>query len=89
MAKQVPWNKIIVERFIELAMLEGTLSEKILRMRVAGWTIRRQALEFNVSESTVHRIVADLKKIYDNVQKYDPVLPKRKASKTELYMDEN
>lgn len=43
MAKQVPWNKIIVERFIELAMLEGTLSEKILRTRVAGWTIRRQA----------------------------------------------
>lgn len=89
MAKQVPWNKIIMEHFIDLAMIEGTVSEKILRTRVAGWTIRRQASEFNMSESSVHRIIADLKKTYDNVQQYDPVLPKRKTTKAERHAKGN
>lgn len=86
MAKQVPWNKIIVETFIEDAMLTKD-EEWILRTRVAGWTITQQAQYMNTSESTINRIVAELKNKYDNVAKYNPLLPPRKSSAKELYMD--
>lgn len=88
MAKQVPWNKIILERFIELALLTKD-EEKIMRTRVAGWTRKEQASKFDISISTVDDIIKRLKQKYDAVQPYDPILPPRKKSKEELYMDEN
>lgn len=84
--KEVPWNKVIVEEFVTLAMLTKE-EEMILRTRVAGWTITKQAMEFGMSPSTVSRIVARLKKKYDAVQKYSVLLPPRKASKVEDYLD--
>lgn len=78
MAHQVPWNKYIVERFEELAMLTDE-ERMVLRTRVAGWSITKQALELNLSPATVSRIIKRLKTKYDNVQKYDPLLPPRKA----------
>lgn len=86
MAKQVPWNKIILERFIELASLTE-IEERIIRTRVAGWTITKQSLKFNLSVATVNNIIKRLKVKYDNVQKYDPILPPRKFSVKETYMD--
>lgn len=86
MAKQVPWNKIILERFIELAMLDKD-EEMIMRTRVAGWSVTKQAMELGMSESTVHRMIKRLKVKYDNVQKYDPILPPRKTSAEETWMD--
>lgn len=88
MAKQVPWNKIIVEEFITLAMLSKD-EEKILRTRVQGWTITEQALTFGMSTTTVSRIVKRLKKKYDRVQPYSVILPPRKRSAAEVYMDRN
>lgn len=86
MSKQVPWNKVIVERFIELAMLNDE-EQEILRTRVAGWTITEQSIKLNMSESKVNKIIARLKVKYDNVQKYDVILPPRKFSAKETYMD--
>lgn len=86
MSKQVPWNKIILERFIELAMLTDE-EEMIMRTRVAGWTITKQSLELNMSESKINKIISRLKRKYDLVQKYDPLLPPRKSSVEETYMD--
>lgn len=86
MAHQVPWNKIILERFIELGALTD-IEEQIMRTRVAGWTITKQAITFGLSEPTVNRIIKRLKIKYDNVQKYDPLLPPRKFSAKETYMD--
>lgn len=86
MAKQVPWTKIIVETFIE----EGMLSEDeqmILRTRAAGWSRTKQAAELGMSLSSVDRIIARLKVKYDHVQKYNPLLPPRKYSAEETYMD--
>lgn len=86
MSKQVPWNKIIVETFIE----EGMLSEEeqmILRTRAAGWTRTRQAMELGMSLASVDRIIKRLKVKYDNCQKYSPLLPPRKYSAEETYMD--
>ena len=88
MAKQVPWNKVILERFIELAILTKD-EEAIMRTRVAGWTRTEQANKLDMSISTVDKHIAELKRKYDEVQKYDPILPPRKSSKQELYQDEN
>lgn len=86
MTKQVIWSKVILERFIE----EGNLTkeeEEIMRTRVAGWTITRQSIELGMSISKISKIIARIKKKYDIVQKYDPILPPRKESAKELYMD--
>ena len=86
MSKQVPWNKIILERFIELAMLTED-EEAVMRTRVAGWSRTKQSLEMGLSLSTIDRLIASCKEKYDNVQKYDPILPPRKPSKQEEWMD--
>lgn len=88
MSKQVPWNKYIVERFIELAMLNEE-EEMILRTRVMGWTITKQSMEFGMSISKINKIIALLKKKYDKIEKYDTSLPPRKFSAKEIYMDNN
>jgi hypothetical protein len=42
-----------------------------------------------MSESNIKKIIARLKKKYDNAEKYSAILPPRKQSEKELYMDEN
>lgn len=86
MAHQVPWNKIIVETFIEEAMLSKE-EEMILRTRVKGWSRTKQSLELGMSISSVDKIIATLKVKYDNVAKYNPLLPPRKFSAEETWMD--
>lgn len=86
MSKQVPWNKIIAEEFISIASLSKT-EEEILRTRIAGWTITQQAMTFGMSESSVNRIVKRLKVKYDQVQPYSVLLPPRKFSAEETYLD--
>lgn len=86
MARQVPWNKIILEEFISLAMLTKD-EEEVMRTRVAGWTRTQQSLKLGMSLATVDRIIKRLKVKYDNVQKYSPLLPPRKESAEETYMD--
>lgn len=85
-SKQVPWNKYIVERFIELALLSDE-EQMILRTRAEGWTITQQSMRFNMSESKINKIIARLKAKYDQIEKYDPSLPPRKSSAKETYMD--
>lgn len=88
MAHQVAWTKVIVERFIESACL-SKLEEATLRMRATGYTNSEIAEALNISLSTVNRLIALLKRKYDNVQKYDALLPPRKFSAQELYQDEH
>lgn len=86
MARQVIWTKLIVEEFIHLAKLTED-EEMIMRTRADGWSITKQATTFNMSVSTVNRIIKRLKKKYDAVQPYSVMLPPRKFSVKELYMD--
>jgi DNA-binding NarL/FixJ family response regulator len=88
MSKQVPWNKVIVEEFISEAMLTQE-EEMILRTRVKGWSRTKQSIELGMSLSSVDKHIAMLKKKYDNVQKYDPLLPPRRMSAEETWMDNN
>ncbi len=86
MSKQVPWNKIILETFIEDAMLTKD-EEMIIRTRVAGWSRVEQSMKLGMSLATVDRIIKRLKVKYDNAQKFNPLLPPRKFSAEETYMD--
>lgn len=86
MAHQVPWNKIILEEFIKEAMLTKE-EEEIMRTRVAGWTRVEQSMKLGMSTQKVDRIIMRLKNKYDQVQRYNPILPPRKFSAKELYMD--
>lgn len=86
MAHQVIWTKLILQTFIQQANLTKE-QQMIMRTRAAGWTRVKQSLEFNMSLATIDRIIARLKKKYDDVQKYNPLLPPRKFSVQQLYMD--
>lgn len=88
MSKQVAWNKIILETFIA----EGCLTkdeEIIMRTRIAGWSRTKQSMELGLSLSSIDRLIKSCKLKYDNVQKYNPILPPRKESAKELWMDNN
>lgn len=88
MAKQVPWNKVLYNEFVEL----GSLSEiecKILETRMKGYTRSEQCDMLGISMSTLDRIISRLKIKYDNVQKHSDVLPPRRFSAKETYMDEH
>lgn len=86
MSHQVPWNKIILETFVEEAMLTKE-EEWIMRTRVAGWSRTKQAMELNMSTANVDKIIARLKKKYDKISKYNALLPPRKSSAKETWMD--
>lgn len=86
MTKQVPWNKFILETFIEQGCLTKE-EEMVIRTRVQGWTITQQAEKLNMSPDNINKIIARLKKKYDALQIYQPMLPPRKKSAKEVYMD--
>lgn len=85
-SKQVPWNKIILEEFVKLGGLTKE-EEIVIRTRVAGWTRVKQSIDLGMSLSTLDRIIRRLKVKYDMVQPYSPLLPPRKFSAEETYMD--
>lgn len=88
MTKQVPWNKFILETFISEASLTKD-EELVMRTRVAGWSKQEQAIKLGMSTSSIDRIIKSLKVKYDRLQKYDVMLPPRKKSAAETWMDEH
>lgn len=96
MSKEVPWTKIILETFleesginsrIELGDEKARILEGIMRTRVAGWNIVKQAESFNISVDTVNKYIRELKNLYDVTQKTSTILPVRKNSKKEDELD--
>lgn len=75
--KDIIWNKIILNEFIDLACLTE-MEEKILRTRIAGWSRVKQSMEFNMSVSTVDCIIHSINIKYDQVQPFSNILPKRR-----------
>ena len=86
MSHEVPWSKLILETFVEEAMLTKE-EEWVLRTRIAGWPRSKQAQELNMSLSTIDRTIKRLKEKYDRVEKANPLLPPRRESKEEEWMD--
>lgn len=75
--KDILWNKLMLNEFIDLACLTET-EEKILRTRIAGWSRVKQSMEFCMSVSTVDCIIRTINMKYDQVQPYSKLLPPRK-----------
>lgn len=83
MGTKIPWTKSMLEKFLEEALLTEE-EEKILRTRIAGWSIVRQSMEFGLSTATVSRIVNKIVNKYKILQpKFPDVFPPFKESKYE------
>lgn len=87
MSKQVPWNKVILEHFIDIAALTEE-EESVIRTRAAGWSRVKQSMELGISTATLDRIIKRLKVKYDNAARLDPILPPRKFTVSDTYKDE-
>lgn len=85
MAHEVKWTKLVLDEFIKEALLEGTIDEMIMRTRVKGWSREKQAQEFHMSIASIDKRISLLKKRYDEVAKYDPLLPPRKREPGEIF----
>ena len=83
MSRQVLWNRVVLEEFLRLANLTPD-EEKIMRTRLSGWTIQRQSMELGMSVSSVNRSIRHIKQVYDAVQPYSTILPKRVRCASEL-----
>lgn len=86
MAHGVTWTKTTLQRFIDEAMLNED-EIFIMENRVKGKPISWMASELNMSESNVHKMISKIKKKYDNVQAKDQLLPPRRSSEKETWMD--
>lgn len=93
MSKQVVWTKIVLETFLEesgindrikLGDEKAKILSQIMRTRASGWSITKQADEFNISIDTVNKYIRELKNLYDETQKYSIILPPRRLDPYEL-----
>ena len=72
---------------ISLGDEKARILEGIMRTRVAGWSVAKQAEEFHISVDTVNKYIRELKDLYDETQRYSVILPTRKSSKIEKELD--
>lgn len=87
MKSKVPWTKTMLEKFIEEALLTED-EERILRTRVAGWSIAKQSLELNMSASTVSRMVKSIRQKYLVMHsRFPDLFPVIKPSKYDNALD--
>lgn len=86
MAKEVSWNRIIYDEFVRFALLTD-FEKEVLKTRLQNKTIIEQSLLLHCSKSTIDRTIKKLKKKYDEVQPYSDILPKRRTSEKENYLD--
>ena len=75
--KDIVWNKILLEEFLSIATLTE-IEEKVLRSKLAGYTISQQADIFNMSVSSINRVLKSIDEKYDDAEKYSFILPYRK-----------
>lgn len=93
MRKEIPWTKAVVDTFleesginyrIELGDEKAIILEGLLKTRLAGWIISKQAIKYNISVDTVNKYIREIKDLYDQTQLLCSELPPRKKSKKEL-----
>lgn len=72
--EKVPWNRVILDEFIFLAMLTEE-EEKIVRARAARWSRVKMCHTFNMSLATLDRTIRALKDKYESVVAYSDKLP--------------
>lgn len=72
----IPWNKIILNDFISMACLSDD-ETAILKDWAAGKSVVSTAMSRNISTRQVDNYRNQIRKKYDAVQIYSPLLPKR------------
>lgn len=96
MGSGINWSKIVLETFLEesgindriaLGDEKARIQSGIIRTRIAGWTITKQAHEFHVSNETISQYIKEIKELYDATQLNSIILPKRVESKSEKELD--
>lgn len=63
MRPKVPWTKSMLEKFIEEGLLTED-EERVLRTRIAGWSIVKQSMEFGMSTASISRMIRGIKRKY-------------------------
>lgn len=74
--RQVPWNAVLLDEFIKLAMLNEE-EIYIMKARLKGDSRVKISMDLNVSIPTLDRKISILKKKYDDAQKSSDILPVR------------
>ena len=88
-ARQVIWTRKVYEFFCDAGNL-SQIDRDILAQRIAGMTVKEMQFFYGLSESAIHKRIARMKKIYDEVQReYPDELKPRRSSAAETYMDNN
>lgn len=83
MNPKVPWTKSMLEKFIDEALLTKD-EERVLRTRIAGWSVVQQSMEMGLSTATISRIIKNIVQKYKAVQPlYPDIFPPLKESKYE------
>lgn len=89
MSHQVIWTKKTLNFFLDNSGMND-FQKQIMIDRCQNMTVTQMSMKYNRSESTIHKEIAKIKRIYDEVQRQHPNdLPVRKSSAKELYMDNN
>ena len=69
MRKEIPWTKAVLDTFleesginyrIELGDEKAIILEGLLKTRLAGWTISKQAIKYNISVDTVNKYIREM-----------------------------
>lgn len=77
MAKDILWDKVMLDDFRRLACLTED-EDKVLTAWAKGWSITKIANKCGMSDRTVSRNLESLREKYDAVCIYSPLLPPRK-----------
>ena len=87
MRPKVPWTKTMLEKFVDEALLTED-EEKVLRTRIAGWSIVKQSMEMGLSTASVSRLIQSIRKKYKAIQpKFPDIFPPLKQTKYEKALD--
>lgn len=77
MAKDIPWDQVMLADFRRLAVITED-EDKVLTALGKGWSNVKMANELNMSDRTVSRHLESIRRKYDAVHIYSPLLPARK-----------
>lgn len=77
MAKDILWDKVMLDDFRRLACLTED-EDKVLTAWAKGWSIVKISMTLGMSERTVNDVIRSIRRKYDAVQIYSPLLPARK-----------
>ena len=87
--RKIIWTKRVYDFFCDAGNL-SKIDREILAHRISGMTVKEMRFFYNMSESSIHKHIADMMEVYDAVQQeYPDVLKPRRPSESEKYMDEN